>query len=93
MKILRHALLAFLLLLAQSGALTHAAEHLRIDADTPASHGCALCLVAQGLDSALASAAPDIALSTADFTPPAGVVLSTFSAAAPAPRARAPPAA
>ena len=93
MKFFRHALLAFLLLIAQSGALTHAAEHLRIDADAPASHGCSLCLVAQGLDSALASAAPTIALSTADFAPPAGVVLSTFSASAPAPRARAPPAA
>lgn len=93
MKFFRHALLAFLLLLAQSGALTHAVEHLRIDTDTPASHSCALCLLAQGLDAALASAPPDIALSTVDFTPPAGVALSAFSAPALAPRARAPPAA
>jgi hypothetical protein len=93
MKLFRHVLVAFLLLLAQSGALTHAVEHLRIDADTPASHSCSLCLVAQGLDAALASAPPDIALSTADFAPPAGAAFSAFSAPALAPRARAPPAA
>jgi hypothetical protein len=93
MKFFRHALLAFLLLLAQSGALTHAIEHLRIDADTPASHSCSLCLVAQGLDSALASAPPTIALSMADFTPPTSLAFSAFSAPALVPRARAPPAA
>lgn len=93
MKFFRHALVAFLLLLAQSGALTHAVEHLRTDADTPASHSCSLCLVAQGLDAALASTPPDIARSTAGFAPPAGVALAAFSAAALTPRARAPPAA
>ena len=93
MKTLRHALFAFLLLLAQSEALTHAVEHLRIDADTPASHSCALCIAAQGLDAALASTPPGIALFTADFAPPAGVAVSAFFAPNISPRARAPPAA
>ncbi|MFZ2855796.1 MAG: hypothetical protein WAZ34_16985, partial [Rhodocyclaceae bacterium] len=61
MKLLRHALFAFLLLLAQTGVLTHAVEHLRVDGDTPASHSCAYCVAAQGLDAPLAAAPPALA--------------------------------
>lgn len=93
MKFFRHALFAVLLLLAQSGALTHAVEHLRIDTDAPASHSCSLCIAAQGLDSALASAAPNLALSAACFTPPGERIAAVCVTPAFAPRARAPPAA
>ena len=93
MKFLRHALFAVLLLLAQTGALTHAVEHLRIDADSPASQTCAVCLSAQGLDVALASTPPDIAQLTANFTPPTGVIPGAVSTPSITPRARAPPAA
>lgn len=93
MKLLRHALFALLLLLAQSGALTHGVEHLRIDADAPASHGCTLCIAAHGLDAPLAAATPGIAPSTADFSQPASLAVPVFAAAAISPRARAPPAA
>jgi len=91
MKLLRHALFAFLLLLAQSGALTHGVEHLRVDADNPASHSCAHCIAAQGLDTALVSTASAIAPSTADFSLPARLAVPAFTAAAVSPRARAPP--
>lgn len=93
MKLARQLLVAFLLLLAQTGALTHAVEHLRPDADAPASHSCALCLAVQGLDAALASTPPDIALPAADFALPAGVAVAFVSPPAVSPRARAPPAA
>lgn len=92
MKLLRHALFAFLLLLAQSGALVHSVEHLRVDADdAPASHICTLCIAAQGLDTALVSTAPAIAQSTADFSLPASLTVPLLAAAAVSPRARAPP--
>lgn len=91
MKLLRHALFAFLLLLAQSGALTHGVEHLRVDGDAPASHSCSYCVAAQGLDVPLAATPENVALSAAGFAPPAGAVLALHFAAAPAPRARAPP--
>lgn len=93
MKFFRHALFAFLLLLAQSGALTHSVEHLRGDADAPASHSCALCIAAHGLDAPLAAPTPDVALPTADFAQPVILVASFFAATPLAPRARAPPAA
>jgi hypothetical protein len=93
MRFFRHALVAFLLLLAQSGALTHAVEHLRIDADTPASHGCTLCIAAHGVDAALASTPPDITPSAADFAPPASTVVAALHIPSISPRARAPPAA
>lgn len=93
MKLGRHLLFAFLLLLAQTGALTHGVEHLRSDADAPASHSCSLCIAAQGLDAPLASTAPDIVGSAADFALPAGLVIAALAAPAVAPRARAPPAA
>lgn len=93
MKLLRHALFAFLLLLAQSGALTHGAEHLRSDADAPASHSCTHCIAAHGLDAPLAAPTPDLALPTADFARPANLVATPFTATPLAPRARAPPAA
>ena len=88
--LLRHLLFAILLLLAQSGALTHGVEHLRIDADAP-NHTCAQCLAAQGFDTALISLAPALAVSVATFSLPASVVVPSYSSAAPAPRARAPP--
>lgn len=90
MKPLRHLLFALVLLLAQSMALTHAVEHLRIDADTP-THTCALCIAAQGLDAALTGEPPDIAQGIAEFAPPTGAVVPVFSPAAVSPRARAPP--
>lgn len=93
MKLLRHALFALLLLLAQSGALTHGVEHLRVDADAPASHSCTLCIAAHALDAPLAAATPDLALPTADFARPAILVATPFAATPLAPRARAPPAA
>lgn len=92
MKSLRHLLFAFVLLLAQSVALTHAVEHLRPDADAT-THTCTLCLAAQGLDAALASASPVIALAATDFASPAGVAVPVFAPSAVSPRARAPPAA
>lgn len=91
MKPLRHLLFALVLLLAQSVALTHAVEHLRVDADTP-THTCALCIAAQGLDAALTGEAPDLVGGTAEFAPPTGVVIPVFSPSAVSPRARAPPA-
>lgn len=69
MKLLRHALFAFLLLLAQSGALTHGVEHLRVDGDAPASHSCSYCVAAQGLDVPLAATPENVALSAAGFAP------------------------
>lgn len=93
MKLARHLLFALLLLLAQTGVLTHAVEHLRPDSDAPASHTCALCVAAQGLDAPLASAPAAVAFSEADFAAPAGFVVPLFSPAAVSPRARAPPAA
>ena len=93
MKLLRHALFALLLLLAQSGALTHGVEHLRVDADAPASHSCAHCITAHGLNAPLSAATPDLALSTADFARPVSLLASPFAATPLAPRARAPPAA
>jgi len=91
MKQLRHLLLVVLLLLAQSGALTHALDHLRPDAGEPPSHACALCIAAQGLDVPLASVAPGIALSAANFAPPIGEIVSVTFPSAVSPRARAPP--
>lgn len=91
MKRLRHLLLVVLLLLAQSGALTHALEHLRPDADEAASHACAQCIAAQGLAAPLASVAPDIAVSAARFAPPAGESVAAPIPNAVSPRARAPP--
>lgn len=91
MKLLRHTLFALLLLLAQTGALTHAFEHLRADADATASHACALCITAQGLDAPFASTPPDSAPSAANFAPPAGVMAPAFSVSPVSPRARAPP--
>ena len=93
MKLFRHVLLTVLLLLAQIGALTHGVEHLRIDTDAPASHSCSLCIAAQGLDSALASTTPAIALSVTDFALPVRVEVAAFSTPVITPRARAPPAA
>lgn len=93
MKFFRHALFALLLLLAQSGALTHAVEHLRSDADAPASHICTLCIAAQGLDTALVSTAPAITPAAADFPLPVNLAVPVLAAAAISPRARAPPAA
>jgi len=90
-KRLRHLLIAVLLLLAQSGALTHEIDHLHPDADEPASHVCALCIAAQGLDVPLASVAPGIALSAANFAPPIGEIVSVTFPSAVSPRARAPP--
>lgn len=91
MKRLRH-LLFVVLLLAQTGALTHAVEHLRVEADLPASHSCALCLAAQGLDAPLVSSAADMALVFADFASPHSVAPASFYPFVLAPRARAPPA-
>lgn len=91
MKRLRHLLVAVLLLLAQSGALTHEIEHLRPDADEPASHVCALCIAAQGLAAPLASLAPCIALSVANFAPPTGEIVAVPIPSTVSPRARAPP--
>jgi hypothetical protein len=93
MKLFRHVLLTVLLLLAQTGALTHGVEHLRFDADTPASHSCSLCIATQGLDAAPVSTPPAIALPVTDFAPPASVVAAAFDTPAVTPRARAPPAA
>jgi hypothetical protein len=90
MKLLRHVLFAVLLLLAQTGALTHAVEHLRTDVDTP-THTCALCIAAQGLDAALVSAPPAAVLLAAGFAPPAHVAVTAVPATAISPRARAPP--
>lgn len=91
MKFFRHALFAILLLLAQSGALTHAVEHLQSDTDAPVSHSCSLCIAAHGLDSALASTTPDLAPTAANFAPPGEFIAATCVTPALAPRARAPP--
>lgn len=93
MKILRHAVFALLLLLAQGGALAHGVEHLRGDADRTATHGCALCLAAQGVDTALGATPPELALCAAGFTAPAHFVTPRIPAVRVSPRARAPPAA
>jgi len=90
MKFLRHALFSLLLLLAQSGALTHAADHLRPDAET-APHLCALCIVAHSLAAPFASTPPSIALCAADFALPEGGSIPVFSPSDVSPRARAPP--
>ncbi|MBI4742410.1 MAG: hypothetical protein HY777_12865 [Betaproteobacteria bacterium] len=89
----RHLLFAVLLLLAQSGALTHAVEHLRPDAHAPANHTCALCIAAQGVDAALVSAPPAIAPRVVKGASHAFVIVPVFPASAVSPRARAPPAA
>lgn len=93
MSLFRHALFALLLLLAQSGALAHGVEHLRSDADRTATHGCALCLAAQGIDTALVATAPALALCAAGFAAPVHLVTPRPPVARVSPRARAPPAA
>ena len=90
-KRLRHLLIAVLLLLAQSGALTHEIDHRHPDADEPASHVCALCIAAHGLAAPLESVAPGIALSAASFAPPVGEIVAVPFPGAVSPRARAPP--
>lgn len=91
MKFFRHALFALLLLLTQSGALTHAVEHLRTDVDTP-THTCTLCIAAQGLDAQLISTPSTIGAPAADFASPSTFTTLIYSPAAISPRARAPPA-
>ncbi len=91
MKFLRHALLVVLLLLTQTGALTHAVEHLRIDTDAPASHPCAHCIAVQGLDAALISTPPAAVFSAPPVALLTGLILAACVVAVPAPRARAPP--
>lgn len=88
---LNHLLLAVLLLLTQSGALTHAIDHLQPDADEVASHVCALCIAAQGLAAPLESAAPGMALPAASFAPPVGEIVAVAVSSSVSPRARAPP--
>ena len=90
-KRLRHLLIAVLLLLAQSGALTHEIDHLYPEANEPASHVCALCIAAQGLAAPLASVAPGIAFSEVSFAPPVGAIVAVPFPSAVSPRARAPP--
>jgi len=90
MKPLRHLLFAVFLLLAQSAALAHAVEHLRLDADAP-THSCALCIAAQGLDAALTGEPPAIVPGAAEFAPPTGVALPVLSPSTVSARARAPP--
>jgi hypothetical protein len=92
MKALRHLLFCMVLLLTQTGALTHALEHLRTDADTSASHNCALCIAAQGLDAQLISTPSTVGPMVAAFAPPATVTARIYSPEAVSPRARAPPA-
>jgi len=93
MKLLRHALFALLLLLAQTGALTHAVEHLRPDANTPATHSCALCIAVQGLDAPLVSTPAMPPLLDAEHARPCCAIFVSASPAAVPQRARAPPAA
>jgi hypothetical protein len=89
--LLKPLLFAVLLLLAQAGALTHAAEHLRLDAAIPGDPACTVCMAAQGLDAPLLSAATDLPFSAADFSPVPAVVAPAFAPPAVSPRARAPP--
>lgn len=91
MRSWRHVFVVVLLLLAQAGALTHALEHLRPDADTPASHPCALCLAAHGLDVPLASTPPRPLMPAAVHARPCRAAFLATSPAAPAACARAPP--
>ena len=91
MRFFRHALFAVLLLLTQSGALTHAVEHLRTDVDTQ-THTCTLCIAVQGLDASLMATPPALGVSSAGFAPPSTFTSLVYSPAAISPRARAPPA-
>lgn len=93
MKSLRYALFALLLLLAQTGVLTHAVEHLRLDPGAPAGHVCALCLAAQGLDVPLVSAPSIPPLLVAGHARPCRATYASSSPAAIPARARAPPSA
>lgn len=91
MKLLRHLLFIALLLLVQSGAVVHATGHLRPDVDSSASHSCALCIAAQGIDAPLVSVAASVPLAVADFLPTPGLRALTFAPLAISPCARAPP--
>jgi hypothetical protein len=88
---LKSLLFAVLLLLAQVGALTHATEHLRLEAAPAGDPVCALCIAAQGLDASLISLAVSLPLSVAEFSLLPGVIVPSGAVSAVSPCARAPP--
>lgn len=86
-------LLAALFLLAQMGALSHAAEHLRGDAGSPSGHVCQLCLAAHGLDAPLPAPGATLPAHPAGHAHPVRDGFLSPTPAGPTPRARSPPAA
>ncbi|ACV37321.1 hypothetical protein [Accumulibacter sp.] len=70
MKRLRFAILALLLLLAQSAALFHYVDHLKPDADEADGHACVFCLAAHNLESPVPTPATTLAGPLLHVTPP-----------------------
>ncbi|MDR2507929.1 MAG: hypothetical protein LBD67_08055 [Candidatus Accumulibacter sp.] len=92
MKSFRAFLTLLFFLLAQAGALAHAAAHHWHDAaDAPAAQECAACLAAQNLDCALPAQLPAAAFSQAVCFFPSFETLFYAGARRVFWRARAPP--
>lgn len=92
MKLLRGLLFSIVLLLAQSGALTHALEHVsHDDAEPSLAHSCGLCIAAQGLDAPLISTSDILVQVDADVATPAVAVALSPAPPDVSPCARAPP--
>lgn len=90
---LRFAILALLLVLAQSAALFHFADHLKPDADEGDGHACVFCLAAHNLDSPLPSPATAVAGPLFRLAPPVQGVWRSCTTRLRPPCARAPPSA
>jgi len=93
MKQLRSAILALLLVLAQSAALFHFVDHLKPDADEGDGHACVFCLAAHNLDSPLPTPATAVAGPFFHLAPPVQEAWLSCTARLRPPCARAPPSA
>jgi len=91
MKLLRSAILALLLVLAQSAALLHYVDHLKPDADEGGGHACVFCLAVHGLGSPVPTPAKAVAEPFLPVAPLAQVAWFSCSLRLLLPFARAPP--
>jgi hypothetical protein len=93
MKLLRSAIFALLLVLAQSAALLHSVDHLKPDADAAGGYACVFCLAVHGLDSPVPSLAKVVVEPLLPVAPLAQAACSSCAPRLRQPCARAPPAA
>ena len=93
MKLLRSAILALLLVLAQSAALFHFVDHIKPDAGEGDGHACVFCLAAYNLDSPLPTPAAAVTGPLFPLAPPVQEAWFSCAARLCPPCARAPPSA